>query len=87
MIMSHDPSCKFQKFRDQFVPILYIYVSVNSKLTIPRAKPPGNFFEGANCPPPGKKGVQTPPQAYKNELKPHPRGHFPQLFAIKTLKK
>ena len=62
-----------------------IYVSVNSKLDhLPRAKPPGNFLMG-EFPTPGKKRAQNPrPRAYKNELKPHPRGHFPQLFTEKN---
>ena len=31
--------------------------------------------------------IQNPTtRAYKNELKPHPRGHFSQLFTIKTWK-
>ena len=48
-----------------------MYQSIPS-LTIP----PGNFFDG-----------RIPhPRAYKNELKPHPQGHVPQLFIIKTWK-
>ena len=48
--------------------------------------PPGNFFDG-QIPHLGQKEFKTPnPRAYKNELKPHPRGHFPQLFTIKTWK-
>ena len=49
---------------------------------------PGNFFDGRIPHPPSKKEFKTPnPRAYKNELKPHPRGHFPQLFTIKAWKK
>ena len=42
----------------------------------PRAKPPGNFFDGRIPHLPGKKSSNPPPPAYKNELKPHPRGIF-----------
>ena len=53
-----------------------MYQSIPS-LIILRAKPLGNFLMG-EFPPQGKKEFKTPiPQAYKNELKPHPRGHFP----------
>ena len=60
-------------------------VSVNSKPDHPlRRKPSGNFFDG-RIPHPRAKRAQNPnPRAYKNELKPHPRGHFPQLFSIET---
>ena len=46
-----------------------MYQSIPS-LTIP----PGNFF----------MGEFLTPWAYKNELKPHPPGHFSQLFTVKT---
>ena len=47
-----------------------MYQSIPS-LTIPL----GNFFDGRILHPLGKKKVQNPdPRAYKNELKPHPRG-------------
>ena len=61
-----------------------MYQSIPS-LTIPTwAKTPGNFSMG-EFPPPGKKKVQNPdPRAYKNEIKPHPWGHFPQLLTVKT---
>ena len=59
-----------------------MYQSIPS-LTIP--PPPGNFSDELIPHPPGKNGVQNPhPRAYKNELKPHLRGHFPHLFAMKT---
>ena len=62
-----------------------MYQSIPS-LTIPPGKPPGNFLIGEFLTP-GQKSVQNPhPRAYKNELKPHPRRHFPQLFTIKTWK-
>ena len=49
--------------------------------------PPGQLFDGQILHP-REKRVQNPhPQAYKNELKPNPRGHYPQLFTIKTWKK
>ena len=49
-----------------------MYQSIPS-LTIP----PGNFFDGRIPHPPGKKEFKTPtPRAYKNELKPTPRGIF-----------
>ena len=63
------------------------YVSVNSK---PDHPPSGKtlqaiFLMGEFPTPWAKKEFKTPtPRAYKNELKPHLRGHFPQLFAIKT---
>ena len=61
--------------------LTYHNVSVNSKPD----HPPGQFFGLANSPPPGQKRVQNPtPRAYKNELKPHPRGHFSQLCTLKT---
>ena len=57
-----------------------MYQSIPS-LTIP----PGNFFDGRIPHPPDKKEFKTPTSRdYKNELKPHPRGHYPQLFTIKT---
>ena len=37
--------------------------------------PPGNFFDGWIPHPRAKKEFKTP-RAYKNELKPHPRGIF-----------
>ena len=59
------------------------YVSVNSKPEHPpRGKTPGNFLI-SEFPTPHAKESLTP-RAYKNELKPHTRGHFPQLFTIKT---
>ena len=59
--------------------LFVMYQSIPS-LTIP----PGNFFDGRIPHPPAKKELKTPtPRAYKNELKPQPRGHFPQLFTIK----
>ena len=62
---------------------LIFYVSVNSKPD----HAPGQFFLMGEFPTPGQKRVQTPTlRAYKNELKPHPRGHYPQLFTIKTWK-
>ena len=57
-----------------------MYQSIPSLTT-----PQGQFFKGEF--PPGKKfkEFKTPtPWAYKKELKQHPRGHFPQLFAIET---
>ena len=49
-----------------------MYQSIPS-LTIP----PGNFFAGRIPHTPGKKEFKTPtPRAYKNELKPQPRGIF-----------
>ena len=54
-------------------------VSVNSKPDHPppRAKPPGNFFDGRIPHPQAKKKFKTPtPWAYQNELKPNPRGIF-----------
>ena len=58
-----------------------MYQSIPS-LTIP----PGNFFDGRIPHPLGKKSSNPHPRAYKNELKPHPRGHFSQLFIVKTWK-
>ena len=62
-----------------------MYQSIPSLTSPPRAKP-GQFFDRQfpHHHPPGKR-VQNPhPQAYKNELKPHHRGHFPKLFTMKT---
>ena len=64
-----------------------MYQSIPS-LTIPPppppAKPLGEFFDG-RIPIPGQEEFKTPtPRAYEKELKPHPWGHFPQLFTIKT---
>ena len=52
--------------------------SVNSKPDHPPwGKTPKQFLDGRIPHPPGKKKVQNPdPRAYKNELKPHPRGIF-----------
>ena len=64
-----------------------MYQSVPS-LTIspPPRQNPGNFLIG-KFPTPGKKRDPNPhPRVYKNELKPHHRERFPQLFTIKTLK-
>ena len=53
----------------------------------PRAKPQGNFLDGRIPLPQGKERVQNShPRAYKNELKPRPRGHYPELFTINTWK-
>ena len=61
------------------------YVSVNSKPDHPPGKTPRQFFDRRIPHPPGKKEFKTPtPLAYKNELKPHFWGNFPQLFTIKT---
>ena len=53
-------------------------VSVNSKPD----HPPGNFFERANSPLPGRKKVQNP-CARKIVLKPHPRGNYFQKSSKK----
>ena len=46
---------------------------------------PWAIFLMGKFPTPGQKKSSKPhPWAYKNELKPHPRGYFPQLFTIKT---
>ena len=67
---------------DIMVMFSIMYQSIPS-LTIP--PPPGNFFDDRIPHRPGKKEFKTPTlRAYKNEVKPHPRGHFPQLFTIKT---
>ena len=56
-----------------------MYQSIPS-LTIPRAKPLGNFFDG-QIPTPEQKEFKAPtPWSYRKELKPHPQGHFPQLL-------
>ena len=70
----HEVFTKFFSFPDDEpepweAVITQFYVSVNSK--------PAHS--------PGQKRVQNShPRAYKNELKPHPQGHFPELFTIKT---
>ena len=66
------PKLQISKICNQFVLILYIHVSVNSKPDHPPgAKHPGNFCDGRIIHSLGKKGVQNPhPRAYKNELKP-----------------
>ena len=85
------PSVKIVKFNKglstgqghPFACLRVMYQSIPS-LTIPPpwAKPLGNFFDG-RIPHPRAKRVQNPhPRAYKKELKPHPQGHFPQLFTI-----
>ena len=56
-------------------------VSVNFKPD----HPPGQFFLMSEFPTPqAKKSSKPPPWAYKNELKPHLRGHFFQLFTLKA---
>ena len=76
----------FSRLVDYDAPFYNDNVSVNSKPDNPPPQQnPRAIFGWANSPPPGKKGVQNlHPRAYTNELKPHPRGHFPQLFAVKT---
>ena len=68
--------------------ILYgIYVSVNSKPdhpAPPEQNPRAIFLMGEFPTPWAKKSSKPPPRAYKNELKPYPRGYFLQLFTIKT---
>ena len=52
-----------------------MYQSIPS-LTIP-GQPPGNFFERANCPPPGhKESAKSQPLGQKNRAKTPPQGHF-----------
>ena len=65
-----------------------LYVSVNSKPDHPpRAKSPGNFFDGRIPHPRAKKEFKTPtPRAYNNELKPHPRAFF-SIIHYKDMKK
>ena len=59
-----------------------MYQSIPS-LTIP----PGNFFMGEFPTPWAKKKFKTPtPRAYKNELKPYPRGIFLNYSILKTWK-
>ena len=61
------------------------YVSVSSKPDHPSRQNPRTIFLIGEFPTPGQNRVQNPhPRAYKNELKPHSRGHFPQLFTINT---
>ena len=55
----------------------YTNVSVNSKPDHPPGQNPQAIFWWANSPPPGQERSSKPhPQAYKNELKPHPWGIF-----------
>ena len=65
--------------------ISYLCISQFQAWPSPWAKPLDNMFDWQRIPHPWEKWVQTPspPRAYKNELKPHPRGHFSQLFTIK----
>ena len=52
-------------------------------LSIPWARPLGNFFDG-RIPTPEQKEFKTPtPRAYKNEQKPTPRGIFLSYSQLK----
>ena len=74
-------SCKNDPFGDLNDPLMYQSIP---SLTIP----PGNFLMGEYPTPRArKKSKASTPWAYKNELKPHPRGAFFSIIHSKNMKK